>query len=819
MIKACPLAAEVISKELLGEDCAFRHHSDNVLQFVCGKRSEAIELRRKHISFPNHANLLPLNKIPPSESHLFDEAKLEEALRTQNISLRPSFKRKYPYSRQEQRPQKITRKPEKRYVRPPQSKEKRPPSRYSSSIQGPSKQDKSSKNRIGRLHCRRLQIASKVLPKTLFPVPQAVLKEMYWWLTNLEKKSEIFHPAPQVFLTTDASNAGWGAHIMERTVSGTWTSKQTQWHINLKEMFVIYQAILLYKSSLVGKTLLIQSDNQTVVAYIRNQGWLHYIRGWSDVDVKLLEKAWRPSTLKTYSTAWKRWTEWAKNESIDINEPKPEDVALFLSFLHRVKGLSSSTILVNKSVITSFADPVRAEAISNHPIVKLLDWLKTNTPDEDNKTSLFDDGIQPQVINKLRFALPTVGLEKAFNPEAKSLSEKTYREMKLRMLNWPFCIGLVIGPPALASKIRGAELKHELVMSSQESVKPLLVSRVEASRQLAEDTSDVESTSTNGTKAVRGKKEGWLDRLEQIYESSDDYDLEDHDDQENVAPSLDLGLEESNSTEVAVVPPETFDFNFVPETKEQEPLIPRPDVRIEAQGVTCLLLGQGTYNRIRYAEAQKKLQASPVFSALQINPQLAVTSQNRGTSDQLSQTYAMLGTILHGLLVQREAFSNAVKALTAKYPEIKRDVKDCFWDTKGDFKVISDDLVQYVSGKRAEVIEKRRKALRPRNTQICALLDAIPPSKTHLFEEDSLTDLIRQHGQYPYHDRNPATSQPYRGPQKKSQPFTGRASSSKSISKDADNKKFKTESRKRTYPFSTGVSNKAHSPSVRVRKH
>nr|CAI5826076.1 unnamed protein product [Callosobruchus analis] len=151
MIKACPSAAEVISKELLGEDCAFRHHSDNVLQFVCGKRSEAIKLRRKHISFPNHANLLPLNKIPPSESHLFDEAKLEEALRTQNISLRPSFKRKYPYSRQEQRPQKITRKPEKRYVRPPQSKEKRPPSRYSSSIQGPSKQDKSSKNRSSTL--------------------------------------------------------------------------------------------------------------------------------------------------------------------------------------------------------------------------------------------------------------------------------------------------------------------------------------------------------------------------------------------------------------------------------------------------------------------------------------------------------------------------------------------------------------------------------------------------------------------------------------------------------------------------------------------
>nr|CAI5820737.1 unnamed protein product [Callosobruchus analis] len=311
-----------------------------------------------------------------------------------------------------------------------------------------------------------------------------------------------------------------------------------------------------------------------------------------------------------------------------------------------------------------------------------------------DKKSLFDDGIEPQVINKLRFALPTIGLAKTFNPEAKSL----------------FCMGLVIGPPALASKIRAAEVNHELVMSSLESGFP--VSRVETSRQLAEDTSDAESTSTNGTKAVRGKKESRLNRLEQsqeelnmmmqsfldrfappseqadnsciqVYESSDDYALEDQEDQENVAPSLDLGLEESNSTEVPVVPLETFDFNFVPETKEQEPLIPRPDVRIEAQGVTCLRLGQGTYNRIRYAEAQRKLHTSPVFSALLINPQLAAISQNRGTSDQLSQMDAMLGTILHDLLLQREAFSNAVKALTAKYLEIRRDVKDYFWDTKG----------------------------------------------------------------------------------------------------------------------------------------
>ncbi|CAH2010636.1 unnamed protein product [Acanthoscelides obtectus] len=54
------------------------------------------------------------------------------------------------------------------------------------------------------------------------------------------------------------------------------------------------------------------------------------------------------------------------------------------------------------------------------------------------RTSLFEDPMDPELINKLRFALPTVGLAQAFIPDCKNLSEKTYREMKVRMLNWPF---------------------------------------------------------------------------------------------------------------------------------------------------------------------------------------------------------------------------------------------------------------------------------------------------------------------------------------------------------------------------------------------
>nr|CAH7735176.1 unnamed protein product [Callosobruchus chinensis] len=62
--------------------------------------------------------------------------------------------------------------------------------------------------------------------------------------------------------------------------------------------------------------------------------------------------------------------------------------------------------------------------------------------------------LDQQTLNKLRFGLPTIGIAKAFNPEARTLKEKPYRDMKTQMLQWGFCRGLIIGPPELAARIR-----------------------------------------------------------------------------------------------------------------------------------------------------------------------------------------------------------------------------------------------------------------------------------------------------------------------------------------------------------------------------
>lgn len=59
-----------------------------------------------------------------------------------------------------------------------------------------------------------------------------------------------------------------------------------------------------------------------------------------------------------------------------------------------------------------------------------------------------------------------------------------------------------------------------------------------------------------------------------------------------------------------------------PQVKENDPVIPLPDPVIKKQGLECQKLGSQLWNKIRYKEVQKKLQAAPVFDTLKVNPHL-----------------------------------------------------------------------------------------------------------------------------------------------------------------------------------------------------
>lgn len=102
---------------------------------------------------------------------------------------------------------------------------------------------------------------------------------------------------------------------------------------------------------------------------LENTGWAAEVMDWNETERKVLQSAWRPSTLRTYKPAWESWLQWAKNEDISPSTPDPKDLARYLIHLHEVRKLAPRTVLVHKSVVATFTNPSK-DSLSNHPIVK-----------------------------------------------------------------------------------------------------------------------------------------------------------------------------------------------------------------------------------------------------------------------------------------------------------------------------------------------------------------------------------------------------------------------------------------------------------------
>ena len=64
---------------------------------------------------------------------------------------------------------------------------------------------------------------------------------------------------------------GWGAVLPPHRVSGLWSREVASLHINSLELLAVLQALQSFEDLVKGRSVLIRSDNMTVVSYI-NQG-------------------------------------------------------------------------------------------------------------------------------------------------------------------------------------------------------------------------------------------------------------------------------------------------------------------------------------------------------------------------------------------------------------------------------------------------------------------------------------------------------------------------------------------------------------------
>ncbi|XP_074113716.1 uncharacterized protein LOC141536849 isoform X1 [Cotesia typhae] len=382
-------------------------------------------------------------------------------------------------------------------------------------------------------------------------------------------------------------------------------------------------------------------------------------------------------------------------------------------------------------------------------------WQNWKTLDL-SKESLFgrEQEVDPHFLYKLRFALPTVGLAQAFNPEAVDLPEKQYKDLKISMLNWSFCRALIMSPPALVNKLKGSVRQAEIFLHVIEPVKSLCISRIQAAEKLRQQVEESQSENYQGVKRLsqdtgnhsvveRSKVAALQDEMNHMFEivfekiqkieqkgkkrGREESSKEEEEFESSSEPSSD---DDSHSIiSSAWTPPVMEDprinrpisqpinppvkpmndleaLSFNPQVKEKESLIPPPTSEIKVQGIDCQKLGSASWNTMRYKEVQKKLHASPVFDSLKINTQLKGLVSESYYLTLLERMDELTGTLTHGFLKQRQYLMEGMKSLATKYPEAYNDIKEAFL-SDSQFKETSDDLLQFTCGRRAEIIEMR----------------------------------------------------------------------------------------------------------------
>ncbi|KAI5634003.1 hypothetical protein NE865_13298 [Phthorimaea operculella] len=329
-----------------------------------------------------------------------------------------------------------------------------------------------------------------------------------------------------------------------------------------------------------------------------------------------------------------------------------------------------------------------------------------------SREDVFGKKLDSATMSKLHFAIPTITLIKAFDPEAQSLSERMAAAAELLSGSITLKRKATSCPPTILSKKPKLEKEVATLKERSANIENML-------RQL------LQSQSCTGEESASDPEPEAIS-----------------DEDEFVAPSIDDSLIEEGSTKEN----EDVKFDFSPMVKEADPLVPLAEANILKQGLDCQRFGQDGWAKLRYSEVQKRLHATPAFSALEVNSQLASKTPSYIPYEHLVKMDQALGTLTHGLLLQRKLLTEALKAIVKETnPSVAPILRKHF--TEGSqFKTISDELLQYVCGRRAETIEARRKVYSPKGKHLYSALHKIPPSPTALFEEKALSQTLQDNG-------------------------------------------------------------------------
>ena len=132
---------------------------------------------------------------------------------------------------------------------------------------------------LGRIQARTIQFhlnshwKNRKFLLQRVPVTPDIKEALLWWTepANVLCGTPLQRPLVTEIITTDASLEGYGALYRCQELSGSWTVSQARLHINVLEALCVKKALEYWEHQLLGKSVLIQTDNTTVVSHL-NRG-------------------------------------------------------------------------------------------------------------------------------------------------------------------------------------------------------------------------------------------------------------------------------------------------------------------------------------------------------------------------------------------------------------------------------------------------------------------------------------------------------------------------------------------------------------------
>lgn len=105
-------------------------------------------------------------------------------------------------------------------------------------------------------------------------LPRQAIDDLAWWLEFLENWNGrcLLPPPSTLTLETDASNLGWGGHLVGRKLeaAANWPPHMKKVHINVKELTAVELALKSFQPHVRGQVLRVNTDNQVTLSYLKN---------------------------------------------------------------------------------------------------------------------------------------------------------------------------------------------------------------------------------------------------------------------------------------------------------------------------------------------------------------------------------------------------------------------------------------------------------------------------------------------------------------------------------------------------------------------